>query len=428
METLPTPVTSSNPFDTSIPSMLSARRPRGQVRDSRVSKVVEYRREDDREQGNDDSRVDGGNYKSVGQEEKNGSSTNTDMQTLTHNQVYEMRVVDLREALKSRGIKFTSKDLKPALVRLLLQFAREEGDGNVMDTVDELNDITMPAFMVQTEEFSSSFSLENPDSDDGKSEGVESTDDNMLPRDFITPRTLDLSERIKSLEESLEANQKGGGGLISYFFMYKWGPRDENVHDCYQKVYVDYGYRPVYGFRETITSLFSWHNETMNIWSHLIGFICTFIAVAKFALDLYAYDKETYSIERLMLGGYITCASICLLFSTLYHWFCCLSPEVSDSLLRVDLTGIALLIGSSYFPVSYFGFYCTPTVQLVYLGMSVLVLTSALVSPWIESTWKGVPVRTIMMASLAGVGIIPFAHWALITPRFYADHITPGNF
>jgi predicted membrane channel-forming protein YqfA (hemolysin III family) len=373
-------------------------------------------------------------------------------QVLTPSDVSEMRVVELREELKKRGLKFTSKDLKPALAKMLLQHLEDKERANtpwrtkgvknqiiqlaVEENGHDFCDVVLPDIDAThgTSPALSSFSLVNPDaiqfdneSQDDRSSCTSEERVGPSPSGFITPRTLDLSEKIRSLEESIAEGQKEAGGLVSFFFLYQWGPRDETVHDCYQKFYIDYGYRPVYSFKDAITSLFSWHNETMNIWSHLIGFACTFIAVAKFAMDLYSYDKETYSAERLVLGGYITCASLCLLFSTLYHWFCCLSPDAADSLLRIDLTGIALLIGSSYFPVSYFGFYCTPMLQTGYLGMSTLVLTLSLVSPWVEATWFGVPAKTIMMASLAGVGIIPFTHWMLITPSFYIQSIAPGN-
>lgn len=333
---------------------------------------------------------------------------------LKRRDVSSLRVCDLRDELRGRGVKFSYRDLKSALIEKL------EDCVDADDAVDSdatffmaTNTLGPPTIDGTQEE---QFQLRQPSGD--------ILGDNMK---FVTPRTLDLSEKVKSLELSLANSQKEGGGLVSIFFLYQWGPRDENVHDCYHKFYIDYGYRPTSTLAESFISLFQWHNETMNIWSHLIGFVCTLVAVVKFAVDLYFLDNETYTAERLLLGGYITCASLCLLFSTLYHWFCCVSPEVSDSLLRIDLTGIALLIGSSYFPVSYFGFYCTPHLQVAYLGLSTVVLASALCMPWVDAMLWGVPARTILMVCLAGVGVVPFTHWLAVTPYFYIQNIAPGK-
>jgi predicted membrane channel-forming protein YqfA (hemolysin III family) len=46
------------------------------------------------------------------------------------------------------------------------------------------------------------------------------------------------------------------------------------------------------------------------------------------------------------LGG----AMFCLLSSTTCHLFSCISPHCSYLLLRLDYTGIALLIAGSFYP------------------------------------------------------------------------------
>lgn len=39
------------------------------------------------------------------------------------------------------------------------------------------------------------------------------------------------------------------------------------------------------------------------------------------------------------------CVQSCMLFSTFYHLFMCHSQRVCECVLRLDLTGISLLIG-----------------------------------------------------------------------------------
>jgi hypothetical protein len=49
--------------------------------------------------------------------------------------------------------------------------------------------------------------------------------------------------------------------------------RKDAVKSCYHFEYIDHGYRNASSFQEAFLSLFELHNETLNIWSHLIGFI-----------------------------------------------------------------------------------------------------------------------------------------------------------
>jgi len=306
---------------------------------------------------------------------------------------HNLKVVELRNELDRRGIAYSKRDLKPVLLQLLKRSISDEVHKQGIRSVQE----------------SSSAPASNE------------SDDPIPSRDHRG--SFELTERLKKLEDTLISEAEG---LQSLFFTYTWGPKDDTVHDCYHRFYVNYGYRPASSLLEAFTSLFRVHNETMNIWSHLIGFVCAFVAVVNFLVELYNYDKETYSVERLLIGSYIICASICLLSSTIFHWFQCVSPTASDHLLRIDLTGIALLIGSSYFPGTFLGFYCTPTLQTIYLGQSVLVLVLGLIASWTDLTLCGVPLRTITMASLAVVGVIPCIHWLAITPKFYADQVGAG--
>jgi adiponectin receptor len=146
----------------------------------------------------------------------------------------------------------------------------------------------------------------------------------------------------------------------------------DKIPSCFHRDFIHDGYRSDYSFSHTLLSLFTLHNETMNIWSHLIGFIT--VLIAGFSLALEFQIEEVNLIERILMGVYITSAALCMLLSTIYHWFGCLSENHYFALLSLDLTGIAVLIAGSYFPASYYAFYCTPTLQLLYLFTSSMIL------------------------------------------------------
>lgn len=193
------------------------------------------------------------------------------------------------------------------------------------------------------------------------------------------------------------------------------------VSRLYHSIHIDYGYRKPDSIMETFMTLFTFHNETMNIWSHLIGFVCVVIAGISISVDLFNDPKS--ATEVLAVESYIVCAAICLFFSSLYHWFGCFSEECHNCLLRLDLSGIALLTAGSFLPGMYYGFYCRQDIQPYYMGLVGLVLVVGMIAPWIEVRVRGINVSAFIFAALVSFGVLPFAHWLMITPVEYTRHL-----
>jgi adiponectin receptor len=192
----------------------------------------------------------------------------------------------------------------------------------------------------------------------------------------------------------------------------------DKIAQCFHRDYIHDGYRVDYSFTHTLLSLFTLHNETMNIWSHLIGFICTLVIGFSLALE---FQIESVSLtERFLMGIYITSAAVCMLLSTIYHWFGCLSENHYFALLSLDLTGIAGLIAGSYFPASYYAFYCTPTLQKVYLCTSTLILViGILIAMFGSSNSKSASlIRNGGFGSLVVFGLVPITRKPLSPSTF----------
>ena len=127
----------------------------------------------------------------------------------------------------------------------------------------------------------------------------------------------------------------------------------DKINECFHRDYIHDGYRVDYSFSHTLLSLFTLHNETMNIWSHLIGFIS--ILIIGFSITYELQVESVNLTERILMGIYLISAGMCMLLSTIYHWFGCMSENHYFALLSLDLTGIACLIAGSYFPATYYG-------------------------------------------------------------------------
>jgi adiponectin receptor len=142
--------------------------------------------------------------------------------------------------------------------------------------------------------------------------------------------------------------------------------RDMLVHkskvpEAYHRHYIEFGYRKVTSWTDACRSLVGIHNETMNIWSHLIGFVCVLIAAINLSYD---FISTSHAFELFAVETYFISAALCLLLSTIYHWFGCISDYCHDVLLRLDMTGVALLVTGSYIPAVY---YCKSPLEKVYL-------------------------------------------------------------
>jgi adiponectin receptor len=126
------------------------------------------------------------------------------------------------------------------------------------------------------------------------------------------------------------------------------------VSSIYHSLHIDNGYRKAHNVSDAFLTLFSFHNETMNIWSHLIGFICVCIAGFNITHEL-ALETPQSAAELFAVETYIVCAAVCLFLSTIYHWFGCISEDCHRCLLKLDLSGVALLVSGSFLPGMYYG-------------------------------------------------------------------------
>ncbi|KZV27437.1 hypothetical protein F511_02546 [Dorcoceras hygrometricum] len=203
-------------------------------------------------------------------------------------------------------------------------------------------------------------------------------------------------------------------------------------------------YRADWPLKQAFFSVFRWHNETLNVWTHLLGFllfvgltvanvkdvpqVADFITV--FAgkhiqellpclIDLKQESHlgiDTSSAETVTTSWpfyvYLSGSMFCLLSSSICHLFCCHSHHLNLLLLQMDYVGITVMIITSYFPAMYYIFECTPHWQVVYLtGITIIGICTivTLLSPAF-STGKYRSFRAMLFASMGLIGLIPAIH------------------
>ncbi|XP_017983904.1 PREDICTED: heptahelical transmembrane protein 1 [Theobroma cacao] len=221
-------------------------------------------------------------------------------------------------------------------------------------------------------------------------------------------------------------------------------------------------YRANWSIKEALFSIFRWHNETLNVWTHLLGFVLflgltmanlvevpqvadliTFLArsfpisadsnVSHDSKELFMGATNLIDLKRIttpelditppvspvtrwpfyvFLGG----SMFCLLSSSICHLFSCHSHHLNLTLLRIDYAGITTMIITSFFPPIYYIFQCDPQWHFVYLGgITALGLFTVvtLLSPSL-STSKFRAFRALLFSSMGLFGIVPGIHAAIV--------------
>jgi adiponectin receptor len=120
--------------------------------------------------------------------------------------------------------------------------------------------------------------------------------------------------------------------------------------------------------------------------------------------------------DELVMTCFFIGAIGCLTLSTLFHLFCCHSRHVSSMWNKADYIGIVVLITGSFVPLVYYGFYCYPVHQAVYVSM-ILLFGAATISISVSSFFATPQyrfLRTGLFTAMGLSGIVPLVNGVLI--------------
>ncbi|XP_008795847.1 heptahelical transmembrane protein ADIPOR1 [Phoenix dactylifera] len=265
---------------------------------------------------------------------------------------------------------------------------------------------------------------------------------------------LSMKERAPERKKKRKQKQKRNKyGLVSYEELPEYMKENE---------YILGYYRAEWPIVNALLSLFSWHNETLNVWTHLLGFFLflgltlqhlrhhmpqvadllghlpwsiTTTAVENISSNLFSGAAASVKLKAtispnisaapssmqpptarwpffVFLGG----SMFCLLVSSCCHLFCCHSHRLTLFLARLDYVGIAVMIAASFFPPIYYIFQCDPHWQLTYLTAITamgFVTVFTLLSPQL-STGKFRSYRALLFLAMGFFGIVPGVHAAIV--------------
>ncbi|KAH7301601.1 hypothetical protein KP509_23G034100 [Ceratopteris richardii] len=119
---------------------------------------------------------------------------------------------------------------------------------------------------------------------------------------------------------------------------------------------------------------------------------------------------------------YMCGSMFCLLMSSVYHLLTCHSHVIAALVLRLDYTGIMVMIVRSFFPPILYIFQCDPALSWFYLTtisiMGIATLGVLLVPAFLTGAYRSLHVLLFMAMGLSG--FIPVIHGIL---RNWGDHL-----
>ncbi|KAI1112459.1 HlyIII-domain-containing protein [Nemania sp. NC0429] len=188
------------------------------------------------------------------------------------------------------------------------------------------------------------------------------------------------------------------------------------------------GYRFSDSKIDCIRSVFGVSNETVNIWSHVLGFFLV-LSVAFYFYPTSAHFALYTKADIFIAAVFFFAACKCLVCSTMWHTMNCVADQtLMERFACIDYTGISLLIAASIMTTEYTAFYCEPISRWTYMIATATLGIAGTIMPWHptfnrqDMAW----LRVGFFIGLAATGFMPilqiiFTRGTAWAYEFYLD-------
>ena len=205
--------------------------------------------------------------------------------------------------------------------------------------------------------------------------------------------------------------------MIGYSDLPEWAKDNEFILKYYRPIIPSWRYI-------LKSSLFQIHNETFNIFSHLLPAIVTLY------LTFYTIftPKITETTERLIFVCLYSCASVMLMCSSTFHASLCHSYNSFCFFSKLDYSGIAFMIVGSFIPWTFYAFYGFKKLQIGYsiamLILCIVCVTISFIEKFAEPQY--LKFRAGMFIALGVSTVIPVVHSAFLQAKLFDVGIIGG--
>ncbi|CAH6721543.1 ADIPOR-like receptor Izh2p [[Candida] jaroonii] len=202
--------------------------------------------------------------------------------------------------------------------------------------------------------------------------------------------TSSTSEKVKDFTKTMK--------LSFYHELDEWQQDNHFIKSGYV--------RGTNSYKESFLSLFYIHNETGNIYSHLLPSL-VIIASILYYINYQLEDVKLW--EQLNFLQFGLASTFCLLMSSIFHCLKSHSHKVSKFGNRLDYFGIIILITCSLISIIMFAFVNEPgirnTLMLVFLSLGGLCTFFTLDVKFSSPKYR--PIRSTMFILFGLSGVLP---------------------
>ncbi|UJR28454.1 hypothetical protein I4U23_009694 [Adineta vaga] len=176
--------------------------------------------------------------------------------------------------------------------------------------------------------------------------------------------------------------------------------------------YIRTGYRYGLTFKGCLVSLLYVNNESVNVWSHLIG---AGLFIYFFFCDIYKgkiFPSITTTTDYYFLLFYTFTVITCMLCSVVFHLFNCISSRAFADFLKLDYCGIGFGILGSYLCGLHLTFHCYHNWRIRYETLIIGIIFIAVIY-YIHGVKRYITrnIHVTLFVTISLFGIIPSLHW-----------------
>ncbi|PVH98703.1 HlyIII-domain-containing protein [Periconia macrospinosa] len=169
--------------------------------------------------------------------------------------------------------------------------------------------------------------------------------------------------------------------------------------------YIHSGYRPSSNsYLKSVTSLTYLHNESVNIYTHLLGAVLSLFSSYTIYTTLAPRYTSATREDVVVFSAFFLGAFACLGMSATYHTISNHSHAVAIWGNKLDYLGIIFLIWGSFIPVLYYAFQRDPHLMKTYAAMiTTLAAGTAIVAT--QQRFRTPALRPLRAGMFVGMGL-----------------------
>ncbi|CAI4992690.1 BTE_HP_G0165630.mRNA.1.CDS.1 [Saccharomyces cerevisiae] len=243
----------------------------------------------------------------------------------------------------------------------------------------------------------------------------------MVKTEILIEEPLNPTTDIKSFINSYNHGKAYSLGETQHLHYYQLPfPWRENR-------YIIHGYRFYNTHSKSLLSIFNWygwHNETSNIWSHLLGAIyIIYLAIYDFPQSEVWRNSQVPPQARWIVFMFLAAALKCMLSSVFWHTFNGTSfLKLRSKFACVDYSGITILITASILTTEFVTMYSCYWAMCTYMSISLALGVFGVFMNWSPrfDRPEARPLRIRFFILLATMGVLSFLHLIFLTDLHYA--------